>query len=161
MARPRITYEDTITKEVKDLIPKWKKSGMNDKQIAKKIGISSFKLMEFKKQNSEFSNLFKRGKEDLLVELENTLYRRAFGYDVDDMEVTVEKDRDGNIIKTVSKKRKRHIWSDSCLQMALKKLDFDKWGDKKEDPMTNVPKEIVFKINGVAPGKHGGGSSGS
>ena len=131
--RPKISYKNTITKDVKEAIPKWKRQGQTDEWIAKKIGVGKDKIKEWKKEFPAFSALFKKGKDDLLLELEETLYTRAKGHYVEDEEITYNPDG-----SEVRKTKKKFIWSDSNLQFALKKLDPDKWGDVKDDNSVNV-----------------------
>ena len=151
--RPKITYKSVVTKEVKEMIPKWKRQGQTDEWIAKKIGVGKLKLIEWKKEFPNFANLFKKGKADLLLELEETLYTRAKGHYVEDEEITYNSDG-----SEVRKTKKKFIWSDSNLQFALKKLDPDKWGDIKEDININIEtknasidkvKTTMSKLKGV------------
>ena len=122
--RPSLKYEEIVTDEIKGMIPKWKRQGQTDEWIAKKIGVSKYKIQEWKKEFSSFSSLFKKGKDDLLLELEETLYTRAKGTYIQEEEIVESP------TGTTTKFKKRYVWSDKCLEMALKKLDPDKWGDK-------------------------------
>lgn len=154
--RPGYKYDDYITEEVKENIPKWKKSGMNETQIAKKIGISQKKLIEWKKKYLELEQLLKQGKEELCVELENTLYKRALGYFVTDTTTEVEKsEKNGKTTKV--KKIKKYIWSDKCLELAVKSLIPHKFNEKFNDvdisdpeylakALKRLPKEKLEKI---------------
>ena len=58
-------------------------SGMTDKQIAKKMGISEATLTNWKKEHPEFLASIKRGKESPDDLVEQSLFRRATGFDND------------------------------------------------------------------------------
>lgn len=122
-------YKEHINEEVLEWIRKCKQSNIPDSEICKKLNIGKDLVIKWKKEYTEFNDAFKKGREELLLDMENILYKRALGYDVDDTEVTVKKDSEGKIIETIIKKKKKHIWSDSNLQLILKRLEPDKWGD--------------------------------
>jgi len=139
----RKKYEDYITKEIKELIPKWKRQGQKDDWIAKKIGVGKNKIIDWKKERKEFRELFKMGTAELLLDLEETLYTRAKGHMVIEKEIT--KDNEG---KETVKTKEKYIWSDPCLSMALKKLDPDKWGDnQQEETQEEKLKRLLEKLD--------------
>ena len=123
MAR-KLILEDFITDEMKENIPIWKEQGQTDAWIAKRIGVSRTKLIDWKQKNKDFDDLFKKGSRALLLDLEQTLYTRAKGHMVEEKEIF----KDSNGKQTIRLKTK-YIWSDKCLEMALKKLAPEKWGD--------------------------------
>lgn len=139
----RKKYEDYITDEIKELIPKWKRQGQKDDWIAKKIGVGKNKIIDWKKEQKEFRELFKMGTAELLLDLEETLYTRAKGHMVIEKEIT--KDNQG---KETVKTKEKYIWSDPCLSMALKKLDPDKWGDnQQEETQEEKLKRLLEKLD--------------
>ena len=125
--RPKLQIEDYIKKDDWYKITKWKQEGQNDDWISKQIGVGKDKLIEWKKENTEFSELFKNGRDKLLYELEQTLFTRAKGYYVTETEEEIN--GNGELIK--EKKKTKYVWSDNCLSMALKQLDKNKWNDKE------------------------------
>lgn len=58
----------------------WARDGLTDEDLAKKLGIVSSTLYEWKKKYSEISEALKRGKEVTDIEVENALLKRALGY---------------------------------------------------------------------------------
>jgi len=130
-------YKEYVKEEHFDLIPKWKRQGQKDDWVAKKIGIGKDLLIRWKKEHVEFRELFKKGTAELLLDLEETLYTRAKGYIKNTKEYML--DKDGKPVKSTIKVKETFIWSDSNLQFALKKLDPEKWGDKKvEEEKINI-----------------------
>lgn len=146
-------YEDWVTDDIKKMIPKWKRQGQKDDWIAKKIGVGKNKIIEWKKEQKEFRELFINGTTELLLELEETLYTRAKGHMVLEKEVT--KDNQG---RETIKTKEKYIWSDPCLVMALKKLDPDKWGDTymqvREDAIKVDTKIKIDNHTGAGKGKN-------
>ena len=123
MARKK-EYKDYVTDEIKEMIPKWKRQGQKDTWICSKIGVGKDLLIKWKKEHKEFDELFKNGQAQLLLELEETLYTRAKGSLIQEREIT---NSDG---RETIKVKEKYIWSDKCLEMALKRLAPDVWGDK-------------------------------
>lgn len=62
------------------LLSGWTRDGLTDEEIAKKIGISRSTLSEWKKKYPDISDTLKKGKEIVDTEVENSLLKRAKGY---------------------------------------------------------------------------------
>ena len=85
----------------------WKKEGIINTEIAARLGISEATLYEWKNKHIEFSEAFKKANEHRVQNVVNALYKRALGYEVD--EVTKE---EGKPVKTVTK----HVAGDTTAQ---------------------------------------------
>ena len=113
----RKTKYDTNVKPYLNRIPKWRRQGMTEEQICKKLDV--VELME----------ALKKGKEELIEELEDSLYKRALGYEYEEIKEFIEIDEKGN------SKVKREIYKKSmhpdvgAIAFALKNLDKDNWKD--------------------------------
>lgn len=59
----------------------WARNGLTDEQIAHNMGISRSTLNEWKKKYSDISDTLKRGKEVVDIMVENSLLKRALGYE--------------------------------------------------------------------------------
>lgn len=68
-------------------IEDWARKGLSDKQIAANLEISVTSLDNYQKQHPELADCLSRGKSQPNAEVENSLYKRATGYNV-----TLEKD---------------------------------------------------------------------
>ena len=73
---------DWLTPEKLFLIENWAKSGLSDEQIAKNIGISITTYYKWKRENTQFSQAIKKGKEITDFEVVNALYQSAMSGNV-------------------------------------------------------------------------------
>lgn len=74
-------YAEWLTKEGLLKIEGWARDGLTDEQIAHNMGISRSTLNEWKKKYSDISDTLKRGKEVTDIMVENSLLKRALGYE--------------------------------------------------------------------------------
>ena len=86
MARPS-KYESHVQPKL-NLVESWARDGLTDEQIAHNLNIALSTYYDYKNQYSEFADALKNGKDDIDVEVENALLKRALGYDYE--EVTKE-----------------------------------------------------------------------
>ena len=103
-------FDEVITNNI-ELIKKYYRFGLTDKQVAELIGISEATLNNYKK-DERFLESLKKEKLFADVEVIASLYKRATGYEYDEVfqEGIPTKDKDGNEklkIKTVKKTRKQ------------------------------------------------------
>ena len=70
------------------LIEGWKRDGLTDDQVAKNLGVSKNTLIKWKREEVNFMNAIKKGKEVSDYELENALHKRATGYYYEEETVT-------------------------------------------------------------------------
>lgn len=63
-----------------DNIKEWASSGLTNKQIAKNLGMSESCYYKYKSTIAEFKESIKKGREEAIEELENTLFTSATGY---------------------------------------------------------------------------------
>jgi transposase len=75
-------YQKWLTPDGLMLLTAWARDGLSDEQLARKIGISTSTLYEWKKRHQEISEALSRGKEPVDVEVENALHKLALGYTV-------------------------------------------------------------------------------
>lgn len=88
-------YLEWVTDEGLALLSGWARDGLTDEQIAHNMGISRSTLNEWKKKHSDISDTLKRGKEVVDRQVENALFKKALGYDVEEVTyVSVEMSSD-------------------------------------------------------------------
>ena len=121
-------YNEWLTNEGLIKIEGWARDGLTDEKIADKIGIKRQTLYDWKKKYSVFSDTLKRGKEIIDRQVENSLLKRALGYEYD--EVTTTTFPDG---KEETKRVTKHVLPDTTAQIFwLKNRKPDEWRDKKD-----------------------------
>lgn len=126
------------------------RDGVNEKQIASALNVAYSTFREYKKQFPAFSALLKKGREISLARIENALYKRATGYDYEEIKteyVEQGKDRKSGkfqIIDNASGKRitktTKHVQGDVTAQIfILKNRIPEKWADvhKVENKVTD------------------------
>lgn len=117
-------YEEWLTAEALEVLKGWARSGLTDEQIAENCGIAVRTLYEWKNRYPQIMQALKKGKAWADTEVENALFRRAIGYEYD--EVTYE---DGVETKRVRKR----VGGDVTAQIFwLKNRRPDLWRDKRE-----------------------------
>lgn len=106
----------------------WARDGLTDEEISKNIGISRSTLSEWKNRFSDISDALKKGKEIVDIHVENSLLKRALGYEY--TEVTKELVNGQMVaVKQVTK----HILPDTTAQIFwLKNRNPEKWRDSRQ-----------------------------
>lgn len=64
--------------------------GYTDWQIAKRLGTTTTSFKNWKQQHPEFLAALEKGRDAMLDNLPPSMYRKAMGYEVDEVSVTVE-----------------------------------------------------------------------
>ena len=122
------------------------RDGLNDEQIAQKIGISPGTLYVWMDRFPQIAEAIKKGKAPVDIEVENALLKRALGYDYE--EVITEIYGDG---KKHIKKVKKHMPPDvGAMVFWLKNRRRDRWRDHPaEDASLEVLQRAVEVLEGI------------
>lgn len=120
----------------------WARDGLTDKVIAQeKIGIAEATFCRWKKQSESIRTALKKGKTPVDVKVENSLLKRALGYEVEET-VTEIYDVDGERRRHV-KKIKKHIPGDTTAMIYwLKNRRPDKWRDRQEAQQSGAVEKL-------------------
>ncbi len=127
----RKTKYDTHVVPYLKRIPSWRKQGMTEEQVAKRLGVAYSTLSLYKNKHSEFSEALKKGREELIEELEDSLYRKAMGYEYEEQETWIE-EVDGVQKKRIKRVKKQSLPDTGALAFALKNLSPNKWRDRHD-----------------------------
>lgn len=140
MARPS-KYETHVQPKLV-LIEAWARDGLTDEQIAHNLDIALATYYDYKRKNPEFSEALKRGKDDIDVIVENSLLKRAIGYEFEETtqeplynSVTGEPilDECGNHKIAVTKVVRKQLAPDTTAQIFwLKNRRPAAWRDKQD-----------------------------
>lgn len=121
-------YDEWLTNEGLIKIEGWARDGLTDKQIAGNMGIKRQTLYDWKKKYPVFSDTLKRGKEIIDRQVENSLLKRALGYEYDEVTTTTFPDGEEE-----TKRVTKHVLPDTTAQIFwLKNRKPDEWRDKKD-----------------------------
>ena len=112
------------------LIEGWKRDGLTDDQVAKNLGVSKNTLIKWKREEVNFMNAIKKGKEVSDYELENALHKRAVGYYYEEQTVTNQ----GEIVTV----RKYEHANPTSLIFALKNRLPHKYRDRIEQSIEHT-----------------------
>ena len=103
-------YHEWLTEEGLTKLGGWARDGLTDEQIAKNIGISRSTLSEWKKKHPDILDTLKKNKEVADIQVENALFKRALGYEYEEVKTLIE-EVDGKKKKKVEK-TKKHVPAD-------------------------------------------------
>lgn len=126
---------DTVKDKMK-LVEKWARDGLTEEQIAKNLRISVTTLNRYKKEHAVVKAALKMGKDDLIVELENALVKKALGYEYEEKKVYT-KNEDGKQT-TYTEITKKHQAPDTGALMSLLK-------NKDPEHYTDNPQMLEIK----------------
>lgn len=138
MARPS-KYESHVKPKL-NLVESWARDGLVDEQIAHNLGINVSTLYDYKNKYPEFTEALKNGKDDIDVQVENALLKRALGYTY--VEVTKEL-TDAGMVET--KRVTKEVQPDTTAQIFwLKNRRPQSWRDKQD---LDVSGDLNFKVS--------------
>lgn len=147
--RAKGKYEYWLTSEGLLRIGGWARDGLTDEQIAKNMGISRSTLNEWAKKYPDISDTLKKSKDVADREVENSLFKRATGYEYDEVKEKYE----GGILteRTVTKKM---VVPDTAAQIFwLKNRKPSVWRDKAQvdtDAEFSKVDELIAAIDKAA-----------
>lgn len=117
-------------KENLNLVAKWARDGLSEKQICKNLKIGTTAFNEYKKRYPELVEVLKKGKEPFITEIENALVKRALGFEYDETKTYV-KIEEGKEVKYQEKTRKYYPPDVAACSILLKNKDRDENGKAK------------------------------
>lgn len=115
-------------KEKLILVEKWSRDGLTEEQICKNLRISKSTMAEYKRYHPEFLNALKKGKEIAITEIENALFKRALGYDYEEIKTSIRM-VNGKETKFTEKVRKHMPPDVAACSILLKNKDKGNWSD--------------------------------
>lgn len=126
-------YKEWLTTDGLLKLEAWARDGLNDEQIATKMGISVATLYNYKRDHLEILEALKRGKEVVDIEVENALLKRAKGYKYTEVTKELVKNEDGELELQVTKKVTKEVQPDTTAQIFwLKNRKPKEWRDKTD-----------------------------
>jgi len=137
-------YKEWLTGDGLIKLEGWARDGLTNEQIAHNMGITSETLRVWSNEYSVISVALKRGKEVVDIEVENALLKRAMGYEYEEKEMTVNKQKESTIVKKTIKQ----VAPDVTAQIFwLKNRKPKEWRDKQDLEHTgNIGVTIIDNI---------------
>jgi hypothetical protein len=131
-----------------DRIPKLRKQGFHEAQIAKHLGVGYATFMEYKNRYPDLTEALKKGKTELIEDLEDTLYRKALGLiKTKDIKKYIKKTKNGEETR-IEETIKEYAPDTGALVFSLKNLAPDKWKDRRDYEMDETStKDFVDSID--------------
>ncbi len=128
---------ETHVKPRFDEIEKWVSEGATQENIAKKLGISVRALLNYLRDYSDFADLFKRGRKDLVAQLRGALITKALGFNQLTKKAIKCKTIDYKDGKKVKEKEEVIFYNEesyfppdvAALNLALKNYDKKNWSN--------------------------------
>lgn len=115
--------------------------GATDKELANFFEVSEATLNTWKKKYPAFLEAIKKGKDDADADVVKSLYRRAMGYEHDDVDIRVV---DGAVVKTPIKKYYPPE-TVACI-FWLKNRQLGKWRDKVEQDVKITTRTLAEEL---------------
>lgn len=113
---------------------------LNEGQIAKRLGIAAKTFTGYKKDHPELAERLKKCREELIIELKETLKRKAKGYTYTDKKRTIREVEGKKVV--LVEEFERHAQPDvGAIHLLLKNLD-DTWRNDDAETM-KIKKEQV------------------
>lgn len=122
-------YAEWLTEEALEQVKEYAQQGLINKEIANKMGVNTATLYEWQNRFPDFADAIKKGKKVIDEQVENSLLKRAIGYQYE--EETWGKNHDGDMV--VVKKVLKSQAPDVTAQIFwLKNRNPKEWRDKQE-----------------------------
>lgn len=120
-----------------DQIAYWCRSGFTDDQIAEALGVGRSTFLRYKTQKQELRDALKVNKEIADLSVENSLFKRAMGYEYEEETIEGIVGPNGETIKKTRKIVKKIMAPDTTAQIFwLKNRQPEKWRDKHHHEIT-------------------------
>lgn len=151
-------YQQWLEPENLERITNWAANGATDTEIAANMGIHRFTLQRWTETHSDICDAIKAGRMMACEVIENALFKRAVGYEVQETDVVEEftgELRDGKPANGVVKRREttrtRHLPPDvAAVIFYLKNRAPERYSDRRVIEQAAAVPTVVL---GVEPGR--------
>ena len=129
-------YQEWLTENGLIRLKGWASDGLTDEQIADNMGIHVSTLYEWKNKYNEINEALKDGKEIPDRKVENALFKRACGYEYE--EVTEEIDEETGRMVVTKRVTKQVPPDPTSMIFYLKNRKPDEWRDKRQTELSGT-----------------------
>ena len=144
--RGRKSVYDTKIKPRFDDILKWLRNGATEQQVYKNLGIGKEAFYKYKRENTEFSDILKKGQESLVEQLRGALIKKALGFEYKEIKrfTKIEK---GKQVQTIEETTKQSLPDVAAANLLLKNYDKENWSnDPRNDDIKREELELKKKV---------------
>ncbi len=124
-------------------IEKWARVGVEEREIARKLGVSKQTFSGYKKNHPELVEALRKGRSDSCITIKNALYEAAIGITTVTTKTTSAKAESGETERRVEQTKTQHPPSVAAACALLKNWD-DSWSDKPAE-LNLKREELEFK----------------
>lgn len=146
--RRTASYKDWTTEEGLLKIRGWARDGLINSEIAEKIGIAEGTLYSWKNKYKEIDEALKDGQDIVDRKVEESLFKKAMGYEYEETKQIIEKDEMGKDRKRVEKVTKYYPPDSTAIIFWLKNRRPGEWRDRR-DSTVDVKSENVVIIDDI------------
>ena len=125
-------YKNWITKEGLTQIEAWARDGLTNIQIAHNIGIRENTFYSWINRFPELEEALREGKEVVDIQVENALYKRALGYEIEETKTYMKDNGNGTQSKHIEKVKKHIAGDTTAMIFWLKNRKPKEWRDRKD-----------------------------
>lgn len=145
-------YHKWITEEGLRKIEAWARDGLVEKQICYNMGIGVTSLNEWKKRFPEIAEALKKGKEDIDIEVENSLLKRARGFEYTEKITEIHEMPDGSKRRHIKEITKYALPDTTAQIFWLKNRKPDYWRAKPVKENTEESDRLAKKLGEILDG---------
>lgn len=135
-----------IVYENLDKIEEWAKNGATEEQIANSLGISVSAFSKYKNENKELSDVLKKSRMKLVVDLKSALVKKALGFHYEEQKQYIREDENGKKTLYTEKYKKYSPPDVAALNSALQNYDGDWYRDKQAIELKRQELELKKKM---------------
>ena len=146
--RRTTSYKDWTTEEGLLKIRGWARDGLINSEIAERIGIAEGTLYSWKNKYKEIDEALKDGQDIVDRQVEESLFKKAMGYEYEETKQIIEKDVMGKDRKRVEKVKKYYPPDSTAIIFWLKNRKPGEWRDRR-DSTIDVKSENVVIIDDI------------
>ena len=145
--RGRQSVYDTKIKPRFDDILKWLRNGATEQQVYKNLGIGKEAFYKYKRENTEFSDILKKGQESLVEQLRGVLIKKASGFEYKEIKRVRKYENGIEVSETVEEYTKQSLPDVAAANLLLKNYDKENWSnDPRNDDLKREELEMKKKL---------------
>ena len=137
-------YAEFVKPKVKSgEIKEWAEEGLIEAEMCKRLGVSRSQFQVYKKDFSDLSDSLKEGKQIADYRVEQSLFKRAMGYEYEESKVVWIGENKRRIEKTI-----KQVVSDvTAIIFWLKNRKPKDWKDKRDHDFTSGGEKVTINVN--------------